>query len=385
MQIRDLFNPILKPNNVASTMPVEDALLSQITYGFNEDDEGVGKYDIAIIGVADGRNSIDNEGCAEACDVIRPFLASLRKTSRNLNIVDLGNVKGKTLNDRYFAVAEVTKILLSHQVRVLLLGGGQDYNLPVVKSLVEANRDIAVSVIDSKLDLVIDIAEFSSQTFLSQIREKYHNNVFELNVLGIQKYLVGESQEQLMNESYWEVVRLKDLRDKNISRIEPYLRDADLVSFDVGAIQQNYMPYYSMININGFNGFEACQTAWYAGMSDSLKCFSLQEYNPLLDKTKEGGALCAQILWHLLEGISVKVSDIPSEDSNSYKISVVHLHEFDVDIRFYTNRVNKRWWIEVPFEEKVRMLACDEKDYLLAQHGELPEKWWRFFQRRAVD
>lgn len=380
MRLKYFFNTISKPSNISSFMPLDDALISQISYGFNGNrDEEIALYDVAIIGVADGRNSQGNEGCGDAGQKIRSSLASLRKTTRELKIVDLGDIKGKTLNDRYFAVCEVTRILLLHQVNIVLLGGGQDYNLPVSEALINGNRNIVVSIIDSKLDLITSDDDFSSQTFLSRMKIKYISNIFDLNVLGVQKYYVGKSQEQFMNDNNWDMIRLRDLRDQNIPSVEPFMRDANLVSFDVGAIGQEYMPYYSNLNVNGFNGFESCQIAWYAGMSDNLKCFCLQEYNPQLDVSGKGGVLCAQILWHLFDSMSLKVNDIPSIESDNYKIFVVHLHEFDVELRFYTNRANNRWWIEVPFGDEVRLLACTESDYLFSQQSELPEKWWKFF------
>jgi len=382
VQLKDFFNTISKPSNISSYMPLDDSLLSQISYGLegNEDEE-ISSYDVAIIGIADGISSYGNEGCGEASAKIRPSLASLRRTSRELKIIDLGEIKGKTLNDRYFAVGEVVRILLSYQVNIVTLGGGQDYNLPVLAALINGNRSIGVSIIDSKLDLVKCDDDFSSQTFLTRMKLKYISNIFNLSVIGVQKYYIGDSQERFMDECNWDIIRLRDVRDQNISSVEPYMRDSELVSFDVGSIQGVYMPYYSKCNVNGFSGFESCQIAWYAGVSDHLKCFCLQEYNPQLDVLGKGGILCAQVLWHLFEGMSLKMSDKPSLGSNNYKIFLVHLHEFGIDIRFYTNKANNRWWIEVPFGIDVRLLACSESDFLLSQNGELPERWWKYFYK----
>ena len=87
-----------------------------------------------------------------------------------------------------------------------------------------------------------------------------------------------------MRKMSWELVRLGDIRNENIKYTEPFLRDADVVGFDVGAVQSAYMPYYKNINVNGLTGYEACQIAWYSGLSDKLKFFCLQEYNPSIDK-----------------------------------------------------------------------------------------------------
>ncbi len=383
MQLIDFFESITKPKVSMQLMPYIDSMGSQLVYGFESGfkEERLVDYDVAIIGVKDGRNSIGNEGCEDGADVVRGYLAGLRKIPKNINIIDLGNIQGQTLNDRYFAVREVINILASYEVCCVIIGGGQDYVLPSVKGLSNGHDDLFISIIDSKLDLSDEKEDFCSQTFLSQIEKDCKDTIMELNLMGIQNYLVGESQENKITELDWECTRLKQLRDENICSSEPLLRDADLVSFDVGAIQKENMPYFTNINVNGFTGVEACQIAWYAGVGERLKVFCLQEYNPNIDNSGKGGMLCAEIIWHLFDGMSQCIKDIPSESASAYKISVVHLQDFDVDIRFYLNRVNNRWWIEVPWKSDVKMLACDKKDYLMAQSGELPDKWWKYFRK----
>jgi arginase family enzyme len=382
VRINDFFEPVSAPALSSCFMPQEDSLLNQIVYGF----EGVEEYDlaafdVAIVGIADDINALNNKGCSQGVHVLRPMLAALRKTSRSLKIIDLGNIRGKTLNDRYFAIREVCKILLEYQVKGIFLGAGQDYTLPVVRSLTDNKGDVVVSVIDPRLDLLHGDADYSSQSFLTQLKLELGASVFDLNVLGVQKYLVGESQEREMDALGWEYVRLRDLRNEHINHAEPYLRDAEVVSFDVGAIARSYMPYHAPMNSNGFNGYEACQMAWYAGMSDHLRFFGLHEYNPQYDTNSIGGGLCAQMIWHVLEGMALKTNDVPSVESENYKIFVVHLHNFSEDIRFYTNRVNHRWWIEVPWKDSVRLISCSENEYMQTRDGSMPEKWWRFFQK----
>ncbi len=382
MTIRDFFEPADKPEFTFSFMKEEEALCSQIDYGFfSEEDEGISVYDVAIIGIEDAKNAVDNKGVELAAKVIREQLGKLRKTTRGLKIIDLGNIKGKTLDDRYFALREVGSMLLKYQVFAVVLGGAQDYLLPVIQSLTKVDNEIAVSLIDSRLDFELEEVEYSSKSYLSHIKKEFSQQIFELNILGVQKYFIGASQEELMRKMSWELVRLGDIRNENIKYTEPFLRDADVVGFDVGAVQSAYMPYYKNINVNGLTGYEACQIAWYSGLSDKLKFFCLQEYNPSIDKDNNGAMLCAQIIWHVIEGESLKITEVPSIESENYKIFVVHLHNFNEDIRFYTNRINGRWWIEVPWKESVRLLSCSKDDYDDTQKGNLPDKWWRFFQK----
>ncbi|WP_027473324.1 arginase family protein [Saccharicrinis fermentans] len=364
-------------------MSGEDSLLSQIKYSAVEDfdKELLSTFEVALVGISDGKNSPGNEGCAYASSEIRRNLRSLRSISKPLQMIDLGNIKGKSLNDKYFALREVFAILSSLDIVVVVIGGGQDYFLPLVKGLSGYQKELAISVIDAKLDFDLGRGDFNAQTFLTQLGNDFVDNIFQLNLLGIQKYLVGESQEIQLDDLHWEYIRLKDIRNENILAAEPLLRDADLVSFDVGAIQKEYMPYFSNMNVNGLTGYDACRLAWYAGVGDRLKAFCLHEYNPQMDKSGKGAMLCAQIIWHLLDGMSQNMRQLSSLEAEQCKISVVHLQDFDIDLRFYSNRVTNRWWIEVPWKNGVKMLACEEKDYLFAKNGELPDKWWRFFQK----
>ncbi len=383
MRLSDLLDPISVSRTHLSYMSNEDALIGQIDCDLENgfDSEEIIDYDVAIVGINDGKNSPSNEGCQRAPSPIRSNLSGLRKTDKSLKVVDLGNIKGATLNDRYFALEEVIRKTVSAGVCVIVLGGGQDYIIPIAKALTKCNDEISLSIVDAKIDLLLNTEDFSSQTFLTQLNKDCKSHIFDLNLLGVQKYLIGCSQEQKIKELGWDYVRLKDLRGDDIIKSEPYLRDSDIVGIDVGAIQGASMPYFTNINVNGLTSFEVCKLGWYAGIAENVKAFAIQEFNPDLDVEGKGAMLCAQIAWHFIDGMSHKMRDIPSEGADNYKISVVHLQDFSIDVRFYSNKLNDRWWIEVPWKENKRMLACDKSDYLLAQNGELPDKWWKFFKK----
>ncbi len=382
MTISDFFEHVNKPLVSLDLMSEEESLCSQITYGFlGKDDSLISDYHVALIGIEDGINAVGNKGVEYASGNIRNYFGSLKKTTRSLKIIDLGNLKGATINDRYFALKEVVGRLLKYQVIAVVIGGGQDYLFPVMQSVKDIDEEVSLSLIDFRLDFEVEKSDFSSKTILSYLHSEFSKYIFELNVLGVQKYFISESQEAKMDEKRWELVRLGEIRNENIKYTEPYLRDADVVGFDVGAIQTSYMPYYNNLNVNGLTGYEACQIAWYSGMSDNLKFFCLQEYNPAIDNGSKGAVLCSQMIWHFFEGLSLKQTEQPSIESENYKIFVVHLHNFNEDIRFYNNRLNDRWWIEVPWKESVRLLACSKKEYEETQMGNLPDKWWRFFQK----
>ncbi len=192
----------------------------------------------------------------------------------------------------------------------------------------------------------------------------------------------SSSQEEKLEKAGWGASRLKDFRGEKIRYAEPYLRDANMVCFDVGAVESSYVNLYNGSNVNGFTGYEACQLAWYSGMSKNANFFCLQEFNPDVDIKGKGELLSAEILWHFLEANSLGIKEYASGDSVDYKIFVVHLHNFNEEIRFYKNRYNERWWMEVVFEDQKKIVSCSEEDYKKAKEGEMPDKWWRHYKKR---
>ena len=85
------------------------------------------KFDIAIIGVLEGRNAINNEGTALAPDYIREKLYNLYQGAYSTKIVDLGNIKaGHSVSDTYIALKTAVAELIKKDILPLIIGGGQD-------------------------------------------------------------------------------------------------------------------------------------------------------------------------------------------------------------------------------------------------------------------
>jgi hypothetical protein len=127
---------------------------------------------------------------------------------------------------------------------------------------------------------------------------------------------------------------------------------------------------------NGLLSNEICQLAWYAGLSDRLKGFGLFEVNPDNDNDLSAGvALSAQTVWHFIDGVSMRYNDYPVKDIESYNIYIVHLDDYGMDIRFFNNAVNGRWWVEVPGDDEKSIISCNEDDYKKSVTNEIPEKW----------
>ncbi len=52
-----------------------------------------------------------------------------------------------------------------------------------------------------------------------------------------------------------------------------------------------------------------------------------------------------------------------------------------MDIRFFNNPHNGRWWVEVPGEEGITVKSCCKQDYDDAIRNIIPEKWIISFKK----
>ena len=96
-----------------------------------------------------------------------------------------------------------------------------------------------------------------------------------------------------------------------MEEVEPVIRDADMVSFDVSAIRQSEAPGNNNASPNGFYGEEACQIARYAGISDKLTSIGFYEFNPSFDNNHQTAHAVAQMIWYFIDGVVNRKNDFP--------------------------------------------------------------------------
>ena len=337
--------------------------------------EAVAGFDVAIIGIEESANEKER-GCAQTPNAVRSKLYGLSNFDRELKIVDLGNINGKTIKDKYIALKEVTAHLIVNSVIPLVIGGSQEFTLPMADAMSSLKRIWSLSVIDSRIDYLAASEELNSRNFLKKLffdNKQYLNNV---NLLGVQKYLYSSVQEQFVTDNYFSLLRLGEIKNEELRKAEPYMRDTDLLSIDVSAVKSSDLPAQAGAMPNGLFSHEICQLVRYAGLSDRLKLFGLFELSPGFDSDSGSGVfLAAQMVWHFLEGVSMRHNDFPVRDIESYSIYIVHLEDYEVDIRFFSNPQNGRWWVEVPDEDGNIVVSCCKQDYDDAIKNIIPEKW----------
>src|SRR6202012_324138 len=221
------------------------------------------KTDIAIIGVQDDRNAVNNPGCALAPDHVREKLYLLNEGAYNTKIVDLGNIRqGETITDTYFALKTAVAELIKKGIVPIIIGGGQDLTYAQYMAYESLEQKVDLVVVDSHFDLDDDIytetIETTSESYLNKIFLHEPNYLFNYSNLGYQTYFTSQAGLRVMDKLFFDVHRLGELTGK-IADAEPIIRNANMVSFDMSAIRSGDAMGNANATPNGFYAEEACQ------------------------------------------------------------------------------------------------------------------------------
>lgn len=342
-------------------------------------------YDVAIVGVPEDRNS-PNKGCSQGPDKIRASLYQLSKPKKKFRIIDLGNIKqGEDVNDTYFALRDVVSELLQQKIFPIVIGGSQDLTYGIFNAYEKKDALLNLVTIDSRIDWKNDPGQITSQNYLDQIISGKDRLVQYFNV-GHQDYFTDKKLLNQLRKKYFDSFRIGMVRS-DIKEMEPVLRDAHIVSLDIGSVRQSDAPGHFNPSPNGFYGEEICQLAKYAGLSDNLRVFGIFETNPTLDINNQTSRLAAQIIWYLFEGMTQKIVENPAERKGRFTKYIVNLSGVGKDIVFYKSDQTERWWLKVPAQKtnsaKPEFIACTYEDYVKASSQEIPDRWWKAFRKQG--
>lgn len=336
---------------------------------------------IALIGLKEERGTLTNSGVTTGADEIRKKLYNLKRGSGPYRIVDLGNLNpGIDLNETYVRISEVCRILLEKNVLPILIGGTHDLDYGQYAAYETLEKLVSFLNVDAMLDLEDKTESGASRQHIHKVLLHEPNYLFSYAHLAYQSYLIDPLSVSILEKLYFEAFRVGQVRT-NLQEIEPVIRNADLVSFDVTAIRSSDAPGNANAQPFGLTGEEACQICWYAGHNEKLSSIGFYEYNPNFDDVhKKTASVVATMVWYFIEGYYSRKneSNFKSNDFLKYTVSMPVEPE---TIQFYKSKFSEKWWMEVPYPtgrerySRNSIVPCSYSDYQTAIKGEVPERY----------
>lgn len=336
---------------------------------------------MAIIGVKESRGGNSGKESSEGPDEVRKKLYKLKKGHGTYRIVDLGNLNpGIDLHETNVRLSEVCRMLLEGNVLPIIIGGTHDLDYGQYCGYETMDKLVSLLNIDAFLDLDDKKESAPNQKHINKILLHEPNFLFSYTHLAYQSYLIDPANVTVLEKLYFEAFRIGQMRT-SMQEMEPVIRNADMLSFDITAIRSSDAPGNANAQPFGLTGEEACQICWYAGQNEKLSSVGFYEYNPELDDThKKTAAVMATMVWYFIEGYYHRKKD-QNFRSNDFMKYVVALHAEPETITFYKSKFSEKWWMEVPYptgrEKYARnsIVPCSYNDYQQATKGDVPERY----------
>ena len=343
---------------------------------------------MAIVGVLENRNDINYIGEEFQLNEIRKTLYGLFPGSWSSTVADLGDInKGESVEDTYFALKTTVSILVKKNIVPIIIGGTQDLTYANYRAYDDISPMVNIVNVDCKFDLGDSAKPIKNKSFVGKIILDEPYNLFNYATIGYQTYFNSQEEIDLMDKLYFEAYRLGQV-SKDVTFVEPVMRDANMVSIDLGSVKGSELSLNQKMSPNGLDGKEICAIARYAGISNKVSSFGVYEYKPSKDDEMTS-MLIAQIIWYFIEGYNFRVKDDDFSDETNYQkfITLVDSQE----LVFYKSNKTGRWWIEIPFLAEVNnklkrhtLLPCMHQDYLDACNNKVPDRWYKAFQKNCI-
>ncbi len=338
---------------------------------------------IAIVGVMEGRGAVDNVGTGKSLEKVRKYLYQMFPGNWHLKIADLGNIpKGKETGDTYFIVQDILSTLISKDIVPVIIGGSQDITYANYRAYDSMEKPLNIVSVDNRFDIGEMYPGLNAHNYLHYIVMDKPNNLFNYSNLGFQTFFNSQEEIDLMDKLFFEAYRLGEV-NHDITCVEPVLRDADIVSIDMGAIRMSDAPANNNAVPNGLFGDQICAISRYAGISRKVSSFGIYEYNPKYDQREQTAHLMAQMIWYFIEGCNLRIDEYPFESKKKYKKYMVMVE--NETINFYKSDKSERWWVEIKYFhnnlEKSTLIPCTYQDYLTANNQIFPERWLKTFRK----
>lgn len=354
-----------------------------VTCNINQKFPNIESIDFAIIFAPEFRGgSSVNTNEADLINLRKEFY-SLYRGDWNYRIGDFGNlIIGNNVKDTYFALNDIFSNLISQSVFPILIGGSNDLVYSIYRSYESFLKGVNLLCIDSKFDLLdSNPKSISSNNFIGHIIKQEPNHLSNYINLAYQSYLCQHDESKLLDKMNFDYLRLGDLR-QNISSVEPYLRSADIISFDLSSIKQSDAPGTTNPSPNGLEAHHSCAITRYSGMSDRVSSLGIFEIDFKKDVSNQTVKLVSQIIWYFFEGFSLRNNDVPTPKNidKSFQKFIIPVPDSNNEFVFYKSLSSSRWWVSCNLEyetsegEDFKIIPCSYEDYLDTISGDIPKR-----------
>ncbi len=320
--------------------------------------------DIALIGIG------------KTVDVFRTYFYQLSYNFKNINIIDLGNLKSTDINQ----LNNILEHCLSKKTLPIVIS---DTNISAEFISNQTQKHLNnIIVVDKEISLSQN-DKIDSNNLYNSILLDNSDKIFNFGLIGYQSYFIDSKVVSFLSNKNYDYLRLGNLK-KNIELSEPLIRDADFMSFNLAALKKIEVPSCSQASPSGLFVEEACQLTYYAGISDKMNFLNIHGYDLTIKNESQTAQAISQMVWYFIYGYSNRKYDYPVS-MNNFKEFIVDFRKSNYQITFWKSIKSDRWWMEVPLKEKSktrhRLIPCSYEDYLEAGNGSLPERLLKAHQR----
>lgn len=377
MDLTLFFSPV--DESVHSSITSSSSFLKNIKI-FSEKMPEYKDAHLAIIGINETRGAGHHAGASHGANEVRKKLYQLKKGTGAYRIVDLGNLNpGIDLDESYVRLSEVCRILLESNVLPVIIGGSHDLGYGQYWAYEGLEKLVSLLNVDAFLDLEDKHGVPADRKHIHKVLLHEPNYLLSYTHLAYQSYLIDPSSIGVLEKLYFEAFRIGQMRT-NLQEMEPAIRQADLLSFDVTAIRSSDAPGSDRAQPFGLTGEDACQICWYAGMNEKLSSLGIYGYSPDVDDIhKKTASVIATMIWYFIEGYYHRKNeqDFRSNDFTKYTVSMPVEPE---TLIFYKSKFTDRWWMEVPMPSKSvyarnSIVPCNYSDYQTATKGDIPDRY----------
>ena len=331
--------------------------------------------DLIIVGCDENRGcGVFQKSMSSAADAVRKELYQLFHWHKDVHVADAGNVKpGATMQDTYAALRTVIAELIKQGRKILIIGGSHDLTLAQYDVYAKQNKIIEAACIDAAIDINVD-SVVPADHFLMQMLTGEPNFIRHYNHIGFQSYFVHPGMLETIDKLRFDCFRVGKVKE-NMEDMEPVIRNADMLSFDISAIQHAHAPA-NHLTPNGFTGEEACMLMQYAGMSNNISTIGIYGYRHELDSNALTAKQISHMLWYLMDGILKGKHEARLTDPHNFNEFRIAFAE--VETTFLQSKKTGRWWVQLP---EGNYIACSHHDYIIASQNDIPERWLRAVER----